>query len=556
MDQQYDIIVVGAGVCGAVAAYILAKGKKRVVLIEAGPDITHSRAERALEFAVSTNKHPASPYMSVGPGYVVGPDSDPGYYAFDPPKNTFKSTFLRMVGGSTWHFLGNVPRFVPADFELTKRYGLGEGGKNIDWPLKYNDLEKHYCRAEREMGVSADDLEWENYLDASRSEKFPMTKIWQSYGDHFFIDKLHGTKVFGETIQIKATPQARNSTIYDGRPACSGNSSCVPICPVQAKYDATVHVKKAVSHGAVMLHNSLVTSLKAEGSGKIIELEYTNTLTRHKTSLDTSKSLVILAAHAIETPRLLLYSGIANGSGLVGKNLMDHLQGYVLADATVPIFPFRGPITTSGIDVFRDTQKRRDFAAFRLSIGNDGWGRTESPASSLLDYLNKGLYGKDLVAQVADRVTKKSRISFSTEMLPEECNAVTLSNIQDSFGIPKPKTIIKLSDYNVKAMKYAYRVGEEMYRILGWSTPPMNDSDLDARVRNYSGAGHIMGTTKMGTDPKTSVVDVNGKAHDHQNLYIVGPSVFPTSGTANPTLTAVALTIKSAESILSREIPT
>ncbi|MBO9657891.1 MAG: GMC family oxidoreductase, partial [Chitinophagaceae bacterium] len=411
-------------------------------------------------------------------------------------------------------------------------------------PMGYADLEKYYCESEFQMGVSGDHEEWDGYLGAYRSKPYPMKKVWQAYGDQIFLDKVNNAVIDKRTIKVMSTPQARNSTIFDGRPACAGNSTCVPICPIQAKYDATVHVKKAIEKGAVLYANSVVKKLHPDEGGRIVRLTYVDMISGTEIDIDTSEKLVILAAHAIETPRLLLYSGLAPKSGQVGKNLMDHLQGYCVAIASQPVYPFRGPITTSGIDVFRDGASRKDFAAFRMSIGNDGWGRIESPVNTLWENLNDGILGKKLRDNIRERVTRLIRISFSTEMLPTDKNAVTLSDDSDPIGIPRPRLSFYFDDYNRKAMEYAYGISKQIFNLASCVT-----DETKSQFKEYSGAGHIMGTTRMGTNADDSVVDQFGMVHEHRNLYIAGPSIFVTSGTANPTLTAAALSLRTADKI-------
>jgi choline dehydrogenase-like flavoprotein len=551
--KDFEIIIIGAGVCGALAAYKLSKEGYKVLIIEAGLDKTTERLSLSGNYATELYKGPAAPYKKIATSDILGPDvvgyqknPDGKNYYYDDSSGSFRSGFLRIVGGSTWHFLGNVPRFIPNDFKLHTEYKIG-----VDWPLTYDDLEGYYCEAEKELGVSGDHEEWNGYLGANRSEPYPMTKIWQSYGDQPFLEKIHGNKFCNKEILVKSTPQARNSTIYDGRPACAGNSTCVPICPIQAKYDATVHIKKALELKAVLLSNCVVSKLNTDSNGVILSIEYIDWV-RDKNNpikIDTTNKKVILATNAIETPRLLLISDIANSSKQVGKNLMDHLQGYTLAESIEPVFPFRGPLTTSGIDAFRDGEHRNKFAAFRMSIGNDGWGRNSSPQNVLWENLNKNVFGIALREELQKKVTRLSRISFSTEMLPQEYNSVSLSNnLKDELGLPKPKISITLDDYNKDAFKFAYQLAKDIYTKLEWNVK--HEEFLEEYLYNYSGAGHIIGTTRMGNNPKTSVVDPFGKAHEHPNLFIVGPSVFPTSGTANPTLTAAALTLRTIKSII------
>ena len=545
--MDYDVIVIGAGVCGAIAAYKLAE-KHKVLIIEAGPDRRMDRLAMAGQFAASSRKGAGSPYKlssadGTSLGYITGPDNDKDYL-IQKTKDEFKSTYQRLVGGSTWHFLGNVPRFIPSDFRLRTLYGRG-----VDWPLSYDDLEPYYAEAERELGVSGDHDEWNGYLGAYRSQPYPMNKIWQAYGDSLFVNNVDGKQIDSAIIKIMSTPQARNSTIYDGRPACAGNSSCVPICPIQAKYDATVHVNKALKRGATLWDKHVVSRLVADSpTGPITTLEYINYETKQKNFISVVDKIVVLATHAIETPRLLLHSKIATGSKQVGLNLMDHLQGAGQAIAKIPVFPFRGPPTTSGIDVFRDGKHRSDRAAFRMTIGNDGWGRVESPAKTLWDTLHKGVFGDDLRNQLAQRITRMVRIGFSTEMLPNPKNKVEIGDEVDALGLPKPHLHFSFDDYNKDAFMYAYDVVKHLFRLIGCSDGDIKPTPSRDQLA-YLGAGHIMGTTRMGTNPDDSVVDPLCCSHDHHNLFIVGPSVFPTAATANPTLTAVALTLRSAEYI-------
>jgi choline dehydrogenase-like flavoprotein len=544
MEQDFDVIIVGSGVAGALTAWQLANEQFRVLILEAG-ERGPERVELVGAYARASLKTPGSPYKGrFGDIKAPSPDSEKDYYEQSTSADLFKSTYQRRIGGSTWHWLGNVPRLIPNDFRMKSVYGVG-----VDWPITYDELEPWYCEAEQAIGVSGDHAEWNGLLAAYRSRPFPMSKIWSSYGDTKVAEALVGVQFDGVPLALVSTPQARNSQPYDDRPACAGNSSCVPICPIQAKYDATVHLAKAEQAKAILREKSVVTRLEVDEDRHVRRVIYKSWDGQEHT---VSGRIVVIAAHAIETAKLLLMSacertpnGVANSSDQVGRNLMDHLQGAGAALALEPLFPFRGPPTTSGIDNFRDGAFRSTRSAFRMSIGNDGWGRVETPYATVLKLVREeNLFGNELKERLAARVTRQFRISYSTEMLPNPENRVTLSDQTDGLGIRRPKLHIKVDEYNKAAFESAWEVMETIFTAM-----KATEIRIPKDRNDYSGAGHIMGTCRMGNDSTQSVVDSECRAHDHPNLFILGASVFPTCGTANPTLTVAALALRAAKAI-------
>jgi len=422
-------------------------------------------------------------------------------------------------------------------------------GVGADWPIRYSDLEPWYCKAERALGVAGDDAEWNDVHGAFRSQPFPMSKIWPSWSDVQIARKLKDVEISGQQVSVLSTPSARNSQAYDGRPPCSGNASCVPICPIGAKYDASVHVKKAVQKKAVLRERCVVTRLEVEADKTVHRVHYKQWDGLSGTAWGR---IVVIAANAIESAKLLLLSagpnaekGIANRSDLVGCNLMDHLQKAVLATSREPIFPFRGPPSTSGIETFRDGSFRERRAAYRLSLGNDGWSRAGSPYNDVVRLVrDESMFGADLRARLFHDVSRQVRISCSVEVLPNPENRVTLSDQVDSFGVRRPAIHFVTEPYTRTAFGPALDTIAEILRIIDASPVSVDRDPL-----HYTGAGHVMGTCRMGFDAATSVVDQNCVSHDHPNLYIVGGSTFPTCGTANPTITIAALALRAAGNI-------
>jgi glucose dehydrogenase len=550
MLETYDAIVVGAGVAGALVASKLAASAptrgSRILVLEAG-ERGAGRDQLVSSWARSTDKSLGSPYVPSDPSKIPGPEQGPipdagqtyrdNYYD-QPEVEKYQSTYERRVGGSTWHWLGHTPRLLPNDFRLRSFYGVG-----IDWPISYDDLEPWYCRAEQEIGVAGDHNTWNGLHGAFRSCDFPMTEVWPSWSDEVVMSAIDGLHVDGLPVKALSTPSARNTQPYNGRPPCGGNATCVPVCPIGAKYDATVHLARAEAAGVKIRERCIVDRLDVEPNGLVSAVRYR---AWDGSAHEVRGRFVVLAANAIETAKLLLLSGptIANTSKQVGCNLMDHLQKTVMALAPVPLFPFRGPPSTSGIEVFRDGPIRAQRSAFRLSLGNDGWTRKGAPLADVARLVDQGLFGAALREQLWAETTRQFRMSCSAEVLPDESNRVTLSKSLDSSGIPRPEIRFHAPEYTKAAFRPAlYAIAAILDRLNA------TQRDFGANLFDYTGAGHVMGTCRMGRDPKASVVDADCIAHDHPNLYIVGGSTFPTCGTANPTLTIAALALRAADQL-------
>jgi choline dehydrogenase-like flavoprotein len=231
MRYDFDVVVVGAGIAGAMVAERLSLAGARVLILEAGSR-NPSRAQMVGAYAIAPTKGLHTPYTNPeSDAKAPSPNSSSSYYDQPPPPHTqYESTYERRTGGTTWHWLGHTPRMLVSDFEMKTRYGGGPEFPTamVDWPIRYDDLEPWYCEAEREMGVSGSDEEWADVFGTKRSRPFPMAKIWPSYSDNWIAARINGKSFEGAEYWVKSTPSARNSTLYDGRPPCAGNSICVP----------------------------------------------------------------------------------------------------------------------------------------------------------------------------------------------------------------------------------------------------------------------------------------------------------------------------------------
>lgn len=577
-----DVLIVGAGISGAMIAYKAASAGLRVIVLEAG--VPFERRQPWIDGYYQNGW----PFMSDD---CAPQQSDPGADWKDPKANYweqvgnaqgiygFDSNYERRGGGTTLHWLGTCMRFVPNDFTLKSTYQVAGA---VDWPLTYKDIEPWYCAAESEIGVSGYNQNQYSF-EGARSKNYPMSPLPQSYLDQQFMSALTGKSVSASGTEVPLfvgiTPQGRNSNPYDARPACMGNSSCVPICPIQAKYDATVHIKKALAAKAPaqIRYRTVVTGLTVDPTtANITGVQYKNWEgdggAEHGTGGGTlTARTYVIAAHAIETVKILLMSPwrvengksvcIANSSDQVGRNLMDHICQVSWALTPAPVYPFRGPLATSGIENFRDGALRSQRSAYRIEIGNDGWSwPTGAPQSTAAMFVAQGLTGSALRAAVADHASRQIRMAFEMESLPLSSSRVTLSDLKDKLGVPRPKIAYDLSPYTLDGFAESVDVAAQMFALLGVK-PGDNYTSVDktapgyfsykGKDYQYRGAGHVIGTYCMGSDAKSSVVDANSRSHDHGNLYLTGSGTFPTTGTANPTLTVAALSLRTADVIVA-----
>ncbi|WP_374544786.1 GMC family oxidoreductase [Rhodoblastus sp.] len=525
-----DVVIVGAGVAGSLLAFKLAGAGIKVLILEAGPRI--DRGDAVGRFQASARKGPNSAYVSSS--IAPHPDTDDmsTYYINDGP-DPFTGVYLRGVGGTTWHMGGTASRFRPSDFRTRSLFGVG-----LDWPLGYNDLVPFYEEAERETGVAGDPSFDEG---APRRTPFPMSPVPATYLDRKVAEVL---PPLGLTLGV--FPQFRNTRDYDDRPACCGNASCVPVCPIGAKWDASVHAAKAEALGARVEADAVATAVDVGADGQVSRIRF---LRPDRSEGEARGRIFVIAAHAIETPKLLLMSrseltpnGVANSSDMVGRNLMGQIDQVTLGLAGDPVYPYRGPVGTSGIAEFRDGPFRATQAAVGTSVSNAGWQRAIGPLEYAEQLARLGFWGKRLRQAVADRTARELMIGSTSEMLPDSANRIVPDFGQrDTAGLPRPRITFKIDDYAKRGLNDAVERQNQIFgalRATEMRTLPMAAS-----------TAIILGTARMGTDAKTSVVDPELRAHDYKNLFIVGGATFPTSGVLPPTLTIAALALRAAETI-------
>jgi choline dehydrogenase-like flavoprotein len=642
-SPQYDVVIIGAGVSGNLIAKQLGLAGKKVLILEAGLPVPDSREEYMNNFYLALAKTPEAPYPALAgrtgsKDHPVGVLPDPATLPTPratvlglggPPEISylvqaqatgqnapaepggdvrglqFASTYERNGGGTSWHWLGTSLRELENDIRLYTKYGHG-----VDWPLTYSELQQLWALAEKEIGVAASVVQQEPLevvgLEYPPGYQYPMGPIPTSIVDQTVSQGVSGLQVPGTLpdtpggsdptmydVFVTPTPAGRNSEPYDDRRVCAGNTNCIPICPIQAKWDPTVTLGKALDTGNVtMSYQSVAYNVAVDGDGKTAtRIDYYQWSrdaqgNLQKVSKSVSGKVYVLACHAIENAKLLLLSnngaGIANLSDQVGRNLMDHPLYLTWALAPQPVWTYRGPLATAGIESLRDGEFRKYRSSFRMEIGNEGWNfATGDPYTTALDFitgtnnakLNNGgpngtpqrLGGTALALKLNNLYTRQFRIACMFDQSPLQENRVTLDvdkdtgkpNHTDGLGIPRPKVEYGFDPYTMEGFRMAAYVCSQIYKQMGAQEFTKNSvggtGDFTYRGQNYHyyGAGHLVGTHRMGDDPNKSVVDASQRSHDVQNMWVVGSGSFPTVATANPTLTLMALAFKSADSIIA-----
>ncbi|WP_207592332.1 FAD-dependent oxidoreductase [Halomontanus rarus] len=520
-SERVDVCVVGAGPAGALTAYSLAERGHDVVILEAGPRFSFEDRLRRMEYSL----RPAHDGLEV---WEMGGDRD-AYASTGPLDYPLNDVRVKGVGGTTLHWLGYVPRYHEKDFEMESRYGIGE-----DWPISYDDLRPYYAEVEREMGVAGAE---DNPFEPPRESPFPMDGFSPSHSDSLLVEACEELD-----ITVHSIPQARNSETYDDRSPCVGYGTCIPVCPSGAKYSADVHVAKAEAEGARVIDRAPVQRLAHDASGERLEaVEYA---TPDGETHRQEARQVVLACGAIETPRVLLLSesdqypdGLANSSGAVGRYLMDHPLVMTFGTASEPTRQHHVGFSTSGTHQFYDHEEPTP-GSFHIGFLNYAG---PSPVAAAL---SNGDWGDSLVSDVSTEVTGHIGTEALVEQLPREENRVTLDTSQtDDHGNPVPEVHWSVGDHAIETAEAALEVQRDILETMGarvtWSTNP----------RSPASGSHPMGTTRMGSDPESSVVDARLRTHDLENLTIASSSVFPTGGAMNPTLTIGALSLLAAEHI-------
>lgn len=514
-----EVVIIGAGAGGGAMAWRLARAGLSVTCLEQGGwvDATAAPSQRPdWELARQTTHHP-NPNTRM----------NPWDYPIEQSEAAIKPLMYNAVGGSTLHWGAHFPRFRPSDFRTQTLDGVGD-----DWPLDYWELEPFYEENDRIMGVSGLNGDPGNPARGPRqTPPLPagpgaarMAAAFDRLGWHWWVSDA-----------------AINSQPYgDGRGACNLCGPCDVGCPTGARSATDItYWPMALAAGAKLVTQARVFEIEADAQGRITAIAY------HDASGIARRiraQMVVLAANGVGTARLLLLSGLANRSGLVGKRLMHHPTGMVTGVFAEPMEGFKGPFATSILcQEFYETDAARGFKrGFQMQLV-----RSDGPLGTAVGvYLPRLPWGAGHHDRFLDVFGKTASLTVTTEDLPREENRVVLDPaLTDRMGVPAPKMIYALDETTRAMIAYGLDRAREAFAEAGAREVLTQDLVSEAGF-------HLMGTARMGIDPENSVTDRWGRAHDHPNLAIADGAVFVTAGALNPTPTIQALALRAADALI------
>jgi len=522
-----DVLIIGAGPTGAVAAKRLAEAGLSVVVLEQGdwPDYSKARAEHA-DFEVTA-----------GRDWAANPNrrqaaSD---YPIDDSDSDISAVLYNAVGGSTVLYAAHWQRNMPSDFRVRTLDGVGD-----DWPLTYEDLEPYYEQVETDFGISG--LAGDPAFPPGKGPPLPppplapmgrrVAKAHNELGWHWW-----------------PGPNAIATRPYGALGECTQRGTCMWGCVEGAKstVDRT-HWPHNVSLGVQLITGARVRRLEVNQRGLVTGAAY---IDREGQEHFQQADVTILGASGIGTPRLLLLSaterfpdGLANSSGLVGRRLMMHPFGTVVGLFDEDLGSTHGVWGQHLHSLeFYETDTSRGF------VRGAKWGLqpTGGPVSMTRGYPwgeENAIWGNGFHEGIRKRLGHSAMWGIIAEDLPDEENRVVLdSSLTDSDGIAAPKIIYRMSENSHRLLEFHLARAKESLEAAG-----AHETVVAPLIRETG--WHLLGTSKMGTDPATSVVDEWGRTHDIPNLYVFDGSVWPTSSGMNPTATIAAMSLRCTEHLV------
>lgn len=502
-DEIVDAVVIGTGAGGAPLLSVLAANGLRVVALEAGRH--WEPAQHTSDEIEATDINWMEERLSGGATPTAFGANNSGFG----------------VGGSTLHWGAFTPRPDPRDLQLRTLAGVGE-----DWPIGHAELTTYLERVERFIGVSGPaDYPWD------RSRRYPLPPAKRNASADMM---ARGCAALGITTADAPAALVSRDWQQEGgglRKGCANCGSCHQGCRNAAKTSMdTTWLPLAVGHGAEIRAEVRVHGIERDAAGRISAVVYRQAGVDRR---QRCKALFVCAG-GIETPRLLLHTGLANASGQVGRNFMAHGAVQVWGRFDAEMRAWRGyPSSLLTEDTLRPADA--DFAGGYLiqSLGV----MPVTLATGLVR--GAGLWGRALV-EAMDDYRHLSGLGINAECLPSDANRLELSDELDAHGMPK--AVVRFS------------AGPNEQAIDAHATQLMKAIvEAAGATRTYvvPRSAHTVGTCRMGTDADSAVVDADGRSFEIPNLWICDNSVFPSSLVANPALTIMALSLRTADRFLA-----
>ena len=525
-NDMVDVLIIGSGASGAAVAWSLAETKMRILCLEQGDWMKQSdfpsngrdwEARRYGDFDISPNRRAR--------------DTD---YPVNDDNSVMKVANFNAVGGGTVMYTAHYPRMHPSDFRVKSLDGIAD-----DWPVDYATLEPFFTENDRMTGVAglAGDPAYPPHQPTMPPLPLGKTgtryaKAMNSLGWHWW-----------------PSDSAIATTEYDGRAPCINLGHCTPGCAQGAKASVDItYWPHAIRAGVELRPRCRVREITTNAQGMASGAIYYDAdgIERFQPA-----EMVIVACNGIGTPRLLLNSassrfpnGLANSSGLVGKNLMLHPWPQVRGYVDEQLDGDHAPMLSIWSKEFYETDPNRDFLrGYTLQFARGTGVVNEAITSASVGHLP---WGKDYHRIYRDLLYRRIQIGVACEDLPEEHNQVTLDPVlKDSHGIPAPKIDYTISENTRRMMEHGIVRASDILTAAGATNLYTSRTILNS-------PGHLLGTARMGNDPERSVVNAWGRCHDVKNLFIVDGSIWVTSGGVNPTSTIQALALYIADSIKQR----